>query len=175
VYAVNDTDEPWETSAVLRRVWTGGGEIKRAGVPISVPPRSAIACASCSQVLGNPADPRQEALVLDPAGLDHSARDVWLYVPDRLLIEPRPRWTAQIGRVDDDSVTVIIAAETVLRDLVIQADRIEPHATVDDQVRTVLPGEQVTFRIKTNARPGPSLFAGSPVVWCAGLVTRAEP
>ena len=43
-----------------------------------------------------------------------------------------------------------IIAKTLLRDLIIYPDRLDPDATIDDQVVTLLPGESHTFTITTD-------------------------
>lgn len=46
-----------------------------------------------------------------------------------------------------DTVDVVVSAHTLLRDLLLQADRLDPHAVADQGLRTLLPGEQVRFRV----------------------------
>ena len=52
----------------------------------------------------------------------------------------------------ESTVDVTVTARTILRDLVLQADRLDPSAEVDRALVTLLPGESVTFRV-TGAGP----------------------
>lgn len=45
-----------------------------------------------------------------------------------------------------DTVGVVVSAHTLLRDLLLQADRLDPRAAADQGLRTPLPGEQARFR-----------------------------
>ena len=176
LFAVNDTDEPWETTALLRRVWlgsdAGSAEPGRAEVRVTLPPRSAGAVGVASALVGAPADARQEMLVLDVPALGPGARDTWLFVADRELVEPAPRWKVVPGPVGDDSTTVHLEALTVMREVIVQADRIEPTARVEDQVFTLLPGERATVRVNMLAHPPLSVFERAPIVWCANRLGR---
>jgi beta-mannosidase len=48
---------------------------------------------------------------------------------------------------------VEVTARTFVRDLTLFADRLDPAATVDEQLVTLLPGETVTLRVTGTALP----------------------
>ena len=48
-----------------------------------------------------------------------------------------------------------MTARTFVRDLTLFADRLDPTATVDQQLVTLLPGETVTLRVTGTALPAP--------------------
>ncbi len=176
LFAVNDTDEPWETTVLLRRVWlgsdVGSAEPGRAEVRVTLPPRSAGVVGVAASLVGAPADARQEMLVLDVPALGPGARDTWLFAPERELVEPAPRWKVVPGPVGDDSTTVHLEALTVMREAIVQADRIDAGARAQDQVFTLLPGERATVTVNMLAHSPFSVFESAPVVWCAGSRTR---
>ena len=59
-----------------------------------------------------------------------------------------------------------------MRDLVLQADRLDPAAEVDDQVRTLLTGESHTFRVRTDAAAHDPRWATPPVLMCVNDLGR---
>lgn len=83
---------------------------------------------------------------------------------------------------DSDNVIVIgyqsktintVTAGTLLRDLALFPDRLDPSSTVDDMLITLLPGESVTFRVDTAERLDPEVLTAPPVLRCVNdLVSR---
>ena len=51
----------------------------------------------------------------------------------------------------EGGVSVTVHAESVLRDLCLFADRVDPEALVDKALVTLVPGEQVTFTVLSEA------------------------
>ena len=66
----------------------------------------------------------------------------WFFVEDRDVRYPPAAWTSS-ARGDELTIT----AETIVRDLVLYADRIEPDAWAEPAMVTLLPGESVTFTL----------------------------
>ncbi|MGW6207619.1 hypothetical protein ACWF9B_28780 [Streptomyces sp. NPDC055089] len=62
---------------------------------------------------------------------------------------PRPEYDVTVEAVagKSDTVDVVVSAHTLLRDLLLQADRLDPHAAAGQGLRTLLPGEQARFRV----------------------------
>ncbi|MBD0420085.1 hypothetical protein H0H10_13045 [Streptomyces sp. TRM S81-3] len=48
----------------------------------------------------------------------------------------------------------MVTAHTLIRDLLLQADRLGPHAACDTGLRTLLPGESVRLGIRGAAETG---------------------
>jgi len=71
-----------------------------------------------------------------------------------------------------DGVLVHVTADTVLRELALFPDRLAPDATVDDQLVTVLPGETVTFHVRTATALDPAALTSYPILRC---VNEARP
>lgn len=84
-----------------------------------------------------PAGPK-EFLVADAAG----PRAVRFPVPDREIPYPRPEFEVALvpGGVE-------VTARTLVRDLLLQADRPDPAARADRGLVTPLPGERVTIGV----------------------------
>lgn len=76
-------------------------------------------------------------------------RTFWFAKPDKDLPYPRAEYDVEVLPGNEVQVT----ARTLLRDLALFADRLDPAAGVDDLLVTLLPGESHTFRIDGLSRP----------------------
>ncbi|MER6594251.1 hypothetical protein ABT214_20865 [Micromonospora purpureochromogenes] len=69
-----------------------------------------------------------------------------------------------------------MTARTVLRDLTLFPDRLDPSAEVDRALVTLLPGESTTFTVSAERPPDPVALTARPVLRCVNdIVGRAEP
>ncbi len=139
--AINETSEPWVIDTVASRTRFDGEVSSSAPVSLSVAPFS-VEPMVLPRRLATPTDPNAEVLV---AG-DPDERAWWWFLPDRELRLRRPEWRVSERR-DGDDLVLTITADTVVRDLVVQADRIDPAASVDRQLVTFLPGEPQDIRL----------------------------
>jgi beta-mannosidase len=96
-------------------------------------------------------------------------RTFWFAKPDRDLTYPNAEYDVEVLPGNRIRVT----ARTLLRDLVLFADRLDPAAGVDDLLVTLLPGESHTFSLEGleglegPSRPvSPETVAGPPVLRC---------
>ncbi|MFD9502842.1 hypothetical protein [Streptomyces sp. NPDC060035] len=87
----------------------------------------------------------KEFLVADADGL----RALHFSVRNKDFVCPRPECDGTMDAVagKSDRVDSVVSAHTLLRDLLLQADRLEPSAAADQGLRTLLPGEQARFRV----------------------------
>jgi beta-mannosidase len=69
-------------------------------------------------------------------------------VPDRDIPYPRPEFEVAVvpGGVE-------VSARTLVRDLLLQADRLDPRARADRGLVTLLPGERVTIGVESWETP----------------------
>ncbi|MEE1756432.1 glycoside hydrolase family 2 protein [Streptomyces sp. SP18CS02] len=101
------------------------------------------------------ASARADRAATDHVSADHVSADpgdlraVYFPVPDKDFAYPRPEYDVIVEAVPgrSDRVDVVVSAHTLLRDLLLQADRLDPRASVDQGLRTLLPGEQARFRV----------------------------
>ena len=63
-----------------------------------------------------------------------------------------------------DGLDVTVTARTILRELALFPDRLDPASSVDDMLLTLLPGESVTFRV--TGSPDPAALVTRPVLRC---------
>jgi beta-mannosidase len=155
---VNDAAEAWSTSPLVQVVSTSGDVLDAVELDVTVAPRSKAA-------LNLPPGYGSNGLVVATAGprrAVHGPPGV-----DRHLI--RPDWDLDVV-VHDSSVDVTVTATTLVRDLCLFADRVDPQAAVDQQLVTLLAGEAVTLRVSTAA---PDRAAWSERLRPGGSVLRA--
>ncbi|GAA1824517.1 glycoside hydrolase family 2 protein [Agromyces salentinus] len=153
--AVNDAAEPWNASVRVRRLALDGREMASEVLELRAEP-GLNARARFGAALASPEDPTDSILVADSDG--HRAS--WLFVPDRVAALPRARWSASVER-RGDSVAVTVRAETLLLDLCLFTDRLADLAGLpgdaliaDDQLVTLLPGEEHVFTVRARAGGG---------------------
>ncbi|WP_406006224.1 glycoside hydrolase family 2 protein [Streptomyces sp. NBC_00637] len=146
--AVNQSGEPWAGTLSLRRMSVEGEVIGAARLELAVAARVVDEVRVPAEL--EPTGPK-EFLVADArgstrpdeAGSGEGLRAVRFPAPDRDIPYPRPRFEVT---VEPGSVTV--TALTLVRDLLLQADRLDPGARADRGLVTLLPGERVTIGVE---------------------------
>ncbi len=161
VVIVNDSPEKWETEVRMERRDVDGSILATAVAPVQVPPRS-VGKVPVPGDLVSPGDQARELLV---ATVDQT-RGLWFYAEDRDLEYPSPGYDVA---VEGEQVT--ITAHTLLRDVVLQVDRLAPDATVDDGMFTLLPGETRTVTVR--GVDGLDAAAVRRVLWVVNAVVLA--
>jgi beta-mannosidase len=164
---VNDTAEPWsgELSLVRRRL--SGEPLAKEVVAVRVAPRS-VTRVALPRSVAVPGDPARELLA---AGLD-AVRTVRLYTEDTAAAFPRAAYDARVER-HPGGYRVTVTAITLLRELAIFPDRLDPEATVDDQLLTLLPGESAVFHVTTAADLDAGALTSFPVLRCVNEAVRS--
>jgi beta-mannosidase len=144
---VNDTADTWRVAAEVRQLSPAGDLLGEVELDTTVAPRSSARLALPSGA------ERADGLTLATAG---SLRAVYGGASvDRKLI--RPRWEVAV-EVDGSAVNVAVTAHTLVRDLCLFADRVDPDAVVDDQLVTLLPGETHRFEVRRSEEIGPNTW-----------------
>jgi beta-mannosidase len=75
---------------------------------------------------------------------------------DKEFAYPAPRYEVAVEQApagEEDgagggNVEVVVTARTLVRDLLLQADRLGPDAVCDTGLRTLLPGESLRLRVR---------------------------
>ncbi|MFI1705403.1 glycoside hydrolase family 2 protein [Streptomyces griseoruber] len=133
--AVNQSAEPWTGVLRLRRMTVDGEVLGTADVQLAAGAR-AVGVARVPAEL-EPVGAK-EFLVADAEEL----RALYFPLPDRDIPYPAPEFEVSVA---PGSVTV--TALTLVRDLLLQADRLGPDARADRGLVTLLPGERVTIGV----------------------------
>jgi beta-mannosidase len=163
--AVNDSAQPWTASAAVTRLAITGEPGAKTAVEITVPAHSAVTVPLPSDVSTSD-DPRRELLLAEADGL----RAWWFFAEDRDIDYPAPRWEATVDEAPD-GYRVTVRAGTILRDLTLYPDRLDPDSSVDDVLVTLLPGESVTFTVRTRLPLDPAALTSRPVLRCVNDVS----
>jgi beta-mannosidase len=139
---VNDTDLPWEGDAVLSRRAFSGRSLASTTLPVHVPARGSLTVDVPDDVAAA-GDPASELVVAE--ALD--TRGTWFLTEPRDSRLPAPQARVEVSP-GDGGVEVTVTAGVVLRDLTLLVDKVDPAATVDRGLVTLLPGESTTFRVR---------------------------
>ncbi|GIJ43184.1 beta-mannosidase [Virgisporangium aliadipatigenens] len=151
--AVNDGPAPWRESVEVVRHSFAGDALAGVTLDVDVPPGGAARLTLPARV-ATPGDPAAELMTAGDA--------TWFFAEDVDLRYPEPAWEATV-----EGDTVRITAHTLLRDLALFPDRLDPTASVDDLLVTLLPGRSHTFRVRAGGTPDPAALTSRPVLRCA--------
>jgi beta-mannosidase len=160
--AASDTDTAWTGTVRLRRQRFDGEILASAELPISIAPRACANLADLTDALGDPVDRRCELLVAAAGEL----RATWFFERDKHLTYPPPRFAARLSREPGVS-RLHVEAQTLLRDVVLGVDRLDPAAQVRDHLVTLLPGESYVFEIESASKLTLEALTAPPVFNCA--------
>jgi beta-mannosidase len=144
--AVNQAAEAWTGLLTLRLMSVEGGLVAETSVGLTAGAR-AVAEVRVPKEL-EPVG-LKEFLVADaeadgPAdGPADGLRALHFPAPDREVPYPRPRFDVTVA-----PGAVTVTAHTLVRDLLLQADRLSPTASADRGLVTLLPGERVTIGVR---------------------------
>ncbi|MFF4888273.1 glycoside hydrolase family 2 protein [Micromonospora chersina] len=164
---VNQTAQPWSETLHLRRVDVTAGTLAEQAVAVTVPPRATVEIPYPEE-LATPGDPACELLVADAGG----SRSTWWFVVDRDVNYPAPDAECTVT-AEPGGYAVRIRARALLRDVVMQADRVAPDAEVDDALLTLLPGEEAVLHVLTEQRlADPTVLVADPVLRSVGAAVR---
>lgn len=142
--AVNQSATGWRTSVELRRMEADGTVVHQGVLDIAAGPRSVVRLPVPAGL--TPAEGSgKEFLVADADGL----RALHFPVPDKDFAYPRSRYEVAVETVagEGGTVDVVVSAHTLVRDLLLQADRLGPRAAADRGPLTLLPGERARIRV----------------------------
>ncbi|MEW9531643.1 glycoside hydrolase family 2 protein [Microbispora sp. NPDC049125] len=159
VAVVNDTGERWTGELAVVRSSLSGKPLAEQSFPVDVAPR-ATAAVTLPVALLRPDDPTGEVLV---ATLD-GARTLRMSAEDPAMAYPEAEMDTAVEEIDG-GLRVSVTARTIVRELALFPDRLDPRATVDDQLVTLLPGETAVFHV-TGGRPDPRALVRHPVLRC---------
>jgi len=138
--AVNDGPTQWTVEVAVTRLTISGEPRGKTSVELSLGPREATTVPLPADV-STPDDPTREVLLADANG----QRAWWFFAEDKDVAYPPAEYEAIVEPTTDGGQRVTVTAHTILRDVVLYPDRLDPAAEVDDALVTLLPGESHTF------------------------------
>lgn len=152
---VNQSARDWSGTAVLRRVAVDGTVLAEARQPFTAASRTVADLPVPERVLPA-AGSDKEFLTVEADGL----RGLWFAVPDKDFAYPAPRWDVSVT-AGGGATEVTVTARSLLRDLLLQADRLSPSAAADRGLITLLPGESATITVRGWDRPNPDAVSAA--------------
>lgn len=159
-FMINDTGREWSGRIGVCRADLAGHPLAEQFWYVDVPPRSVRAVGLRGE-LYTPEDPAGELLVAELDGV----RTLRLYGEDVDMALPEAEFDA-VARPAEGGVVVTVTARTLVRDLALFPDRIDPRAEVDDMLVTLLPGETATFTVTGGRIGDPLELTAPPVLRC---------
>jgi beta-mannosidase len=170
---LNDTPQRWAGPITLSRLSFDGTVLATEELDGVVAARGA-ATLRLPAALSTPGRAAGEVLTVT-FGNGAFARAGWNFaevVDQHLDTEPI---TASAARTET-GYQVCVTARSYVRDVTLQIDRVDPLATVDDALVTLLPGETAQFRITSSVQVDPAAYLQPLVLRHAnGLLNPAVP
>ena len=157
---VNDAAQAWQGELLVQRFDFDGQLLASVAVPYESPARATVLVQLPDDV-AQPGDPKAELLVVS-AG---EVRAVWFFERDRNL-RYRPACLDTQTEQLEGLTRVTVTARTMLRDLCLFPDRLDPDALVDKALVTLLPGESVTFTVRHGIGLDAEQLTTRPVLRC---------
>jgi beta-mannosidase len=159
---VNDTAQAWAGPVVVSHENLDGTSISQVRLQTSVDARGAATIVLPAS-LATAADPATEILHAEFAPDSGFARALWDFAeiveqdlnPDPITLE---------AAVVEGGYLVTARAHSYVRDITLQADRVDPRARVDKALVTLRAGESAEFRITSCADVDVSQFVAPLVV-----------
>ncbi|WP_336207370.1 glycoside hydrolase family 2 protein [Nonomuraea sp. LPB2021202275-12-8] len=160
VAVVNDGDEPWRGELVLVRQSLGGEPLAKEVVGVLAAPRSVVRVALPGSVAA-PDDPAGELLTVQLG----DERVVSFFAEDPAVSFAPADYDARVEPVEG-GYRVTVTARTLLRELALFPDRLDPAASVDAMLVTLLPGEEAAFHVASGQSLDPQALTSYPVLRC---------
>ncbi|MDR1825974.1 MAG: hypothetical protein LBR27_11745 [Bifidobacteriaceae bacterium] len=134
----------WQPSGVVRRVGFDGAVLASFEVAATVEPGTVTRLDLPAEVLAT-GDQARELVVADVDG----GRTVVSSVPDAALDYPAPVYAVEVVAAGEGTTGALVrvTAQTLVRDLLLQADRLGPGAASDRGPVTLLPGETAEWHL----------------------------
>ncbi|MER5703398.1 glycoside hydrolase family 2 protein [Micromonospora sp. NPDC002296] len=158
--AVNETGRPWRAPATVTRLTLAGEPRAKTTYDLDVPAYASVTLVLPAD-LARPEEARRELLVAE-AG-ESAERALWFFAEDKDIPWPVADYEATVEDVDGGQ-RVRVTARTILRDLALFPDRLDPAAEVDDALVTLLPGESATFVVRAPRPLDPAALTTRPVL-----------
>ncbi len=166
LFAINDTDERGVSKTWITRRSFAGQVLAEQEIEIGWAARSNQSFR-LDDAITTPVDPATELIAV---GFPTAA--TWFFDADKNLAYPPAQFDAEIS-YEPGQTRVTITAKSLLRDMLIQIDRLDPAATISDNLITLLPGESFRFDIRSNEKLSKESLTTRPVFNCANYFGKA--
>ncbi|MFC4590058.1 glycoside hydrolase family 2 protein [Sphaerisporangium corydalis] len=166
VVVVNDTGAEWTGELSVARLSLAGEPLAKGTFPVSVPARGTLPVPLPAS-LAEAGDPAREVLTArlgEETALRFYAEDTQVAFPEAefdVAAEPVP-----------GGARVTVTARTLVRELALFPDRLDPAAEVDDMLVTLLPGAAATFLVRSPGELDLAALTAYPVLRCVNEAGR---
>ncbi|OFE15996.1 hypothetical protein BA895_21060 [Humibacillus sp. DSM 29435] len=171
--ASNDSAEPWCDTVEVRRMNLVGETLATEQVTIDVAPRTGVTTI-LEAALQGVGDATQELLVASCPSASDDGRAWWWFAEDLDVPFPEPSLRTEVRR-SHSGFDLTVTAESLVKDLVLNVDRLDPDATVSEQLVTLLPGESYTFSVTSTADLEPTALTSAPVLMSVNHLVHPRP
>lgn len=154
LFICNSTMRPWEARVELQRWNTGeriGAQLFDQTVPANTAVRVPLQATTSTPDGRSWDDVDADDLLVATAevpGQPRPTRSVLLGTTDRDFPDDAPRFRLEISD-HAEGVRMTLRADSLLRDVTVAADEIDPAAQCDINLVTLLPGEEASWTIRT--------------------------
>lgn len=157
--AVRSTRTGHDSVVRVRRITLAGAVLAEVTLPVHLS-AAGVAVVALPESVGVVDDPTNELVVAD---MDWR-RAVWTPAPDKDMRWEPARYRTSFTPVGDDGLQLVVEAEGLVRDLLVQPDRVAATGTVDRGFMTLLPGETVSFRLRGVTEADVPALREAPVI-----------
>jgi beta-mannosidase len=164
--AVRSTRGGHDSVVRVRRITTAGAILAEVSLPVRLS-AAGVAVVSLPESVGVVDDPAAELIVAD---MDWR-RAVWTPGPEVAMRWEPARYRTSFTPVDG-GLDMLVEAETLVRDLLVQPDRVAEAGAVDRGFMTLLPGERVVFRLTGVTEADIPALREAPVLWSLDRVLQ---
>ncbi|MFF0204267.1 glycoside hydrolase family 2 protein [Streptomyces sp. NPDC005017] len=143
---INQAAEPWRATVTLRRFRADGTVLAERVLDLTVAPRTVDRRPVPPELVPDAASAK-EFLVADEGEL----RAPYFPVTDKDFAYPAPEYDVTVSSsvgAGEGSLDVVVTAHTLVRDLLLQPDRLGTSAVCDTGLRTLLPGERIRLAVR---------------------------
>jgi beta-mannosidase len=169
VVVVNDSADAFEGELLVTRLSYDGSVLHEERVNLRVPARETRE-SPIAQHIASPADSSRELIVATLGG----ERGLWFFADYKESGLDAGGLSTRAIRVEG-GYRVECTATTVVRDLALLVDKVDPEAVVDTMLVDLLPGESVSFSIASDLERDPSVFLAPSVLKTANGLLHTIP
>ena len=157
--ASNDTADAWAGEVSVRRVAVDGTELATQTVTLDVAPRTNETVLLDASV--SAAGTAESELIV--AATEGARPAFWYFVEDLELDLPELDIKTTVEAVDG-GYAVAVTANALVKDLVLNVDRLSPEAVADEALVTLLPGQSHRFTVTGPAGLDAAALVAHPVL-----------
>ncbi|MEX0775868.1 MAG: glycoside hydrolase family 2 TIM barrel-domain containing protein [Phycisphaeraceae bacterium] len=181
LFVDNETAESWRGQVMFKRIGFDGQALAHAqsnfdvaaygNTSLPIPPNIAAPHDAASESIVAQIDDAKPGHAPSPglAGDQPPAPVFWFFDVDRNLRYPLPKFDTDLAQRGTE-YHLTVTARSLLRDLCVFADRLDPNATVSEQMITLLPGDSFTFVIESEELLDKDALSRRPVLRCVNDV-----